>query len=131
RLSRRGILVDGQPSLAADLYGSGLDALANLVLRDPFGVDHDIEGVLGDRNRRQQDRVHFDLLRAVAELDRTLDLVERRAAGELDRCFAGALAERPRILPHRHGLSAEGDAVERRLVAVLARHGDLAGKALR
>ena len=36
---------------------AGLDALAELFLCDPVGVEHDVQVVLGDRDRLQDDRV--------------------------------------------------------------------------
>ena len=48
----------------------------------------------------------------------------------LESHLAGGLAERAGVLPHRHGLRAERDAVERRMVAVLAGDRNLSGQAL-
>src|SRR5882724_8045548 len=47
--------------LAAGLHRACLDALADLVLADPLGIDHEIEVVLGDRHRGEQDGGHLDL----------------------------------------------------------------------
>src|SRR5690606_13450561 len=49
---------------------------------------------------------------------------------EIEGDFGSTLAEFARVLPHRDGLGAEGDAVERGMVAVLTRDGHGTGKTL-
>ena len=85
--------------------------------------------VIGDR--RQEHRVDLDCRRASVNFTAPGNRVHRRAVGELRGDFGRVLAEFARVLPDRHGLRAERDAVQRGMVAVLAgnRHG--AGQALR
>ena len=45
--------------------------------------------------------------------------------------FAGELAEVASVLPDRHRLGAECDAVDRRVIAVLTRNRDRTGQTLR
>src|SRR5215216_3120403 len=74
----------------AGLGRSRLHAAADHVLGHPAGLDDDVEVVPGDRHRRQQDRGHRDLARAVGP-----------ALGALQRRELGALGERHRLLARR------------------------------
>ena len=98
-------------------------ALADLGLGDPAGVDHRLQVVLRDRHRLEEHRADRQLLGAARS--RRSRPSRRRAScppAMLRREGAGRLAELARVLPHRHGLLAARHAVERRDVAVLARH---------
>ncbi len=79
---------DGAGSVAGRDRAGG-DALAGRVLGDPAGVDDDVQVVLGDRQRREEDRLHLDALRAAVEGGDALDLVHGLAAGELGRDLVG------------------------------------------
>src|SRR4051794_19391660 len=98
---------------SADRDGTGLDALADVVLRGPTGVDDDVEVVLADGLWRQQDRRHVDAARRLEGL-RVGDLGGVLVLAQLDGSFAGGLAEQAGVLPHVDRLSAECDAVEGR-----------------
>ena len=106
-----------------------VDALADVLLGGPTGVDHDVEVVLGDRLRLEQDRRHLGAPGG-REGRRALHRGDVRVGAQRDGCFTGGLAEHPGVLPHRHHLRAERNAVECGLVAVLPRDRDLAGQAL-
>src|SRR5918992_403458 len=119
-----------RPALGAHRHCAGLDALADLLLGDPAGLDDDVEVVLGDRDRGQQDRGHLVPAGGVERLD-AADGRQLGALGELDRGLAGGLAELARVLPDRDRLGPQGDPVEGGGVAVLAGDRHLAGEALR
>ena len=109
---------------------TGFDALADGLLGHPASIDDGLEIVLGDRDRLQKDRFEFLAVRALPGFG-ALDLGELLAAGELKRDFRGALAELAGVLPDRDGLGAERDAVQRRLVGVLAGDRNGTGEPLR
>ena len=64
REERRRIAPPVSISLLADGGLVARHALAERFLGDPAGVDHDVEVVLGDRHRLQEDRVHLVAARA-------------------------------------------------------------------
>ncbi len=125
------LAVTGTGITPQGLDGARLHAAADDVLGHPAGLDDDIEVVPGDRHRRQQDGGHRHLARAVGP---RLDARKRRelgALGKRHRRLPRCPAEQARVLPHAHRLRAERDTVQRRVVAVLARHRHRTGHALR
>src|SRR5271163_1718380 len=109
---------------------AGLHAGADFVLGDPALVDDRVKVVLGDGERGQKDAVDLDALGAAGERLDHGDIGHLLFVGEIDRRFAGDPTQIAGVLPDRHGLGAERDAVDRRVVAVLARDWDRAGHAL-
>jgi hypothetical protein len=119
-------LTDGQ---RISRHRTRIDALAERILLDPPGVEHDVEVVLRDRDRCQQDRRDVDAA-GCRERRGVRDARRVRVLAQRDGGLAGGGAELAGVLPDVDRLRAERDAVERRLVAVLTGHGDLAGEAL-
>src|SRR5690606_2165267 len=101
-------------------HGAGSDALADHILGHPAGVDDDVEIVLGDGHGSDEEGVHFNALRPASERHHASDFIESLAASQLERHFGGLLAKLTGVLPDRHGLRAERDAVEGSVVAILA-----------
>ena len=84
--------------------------------------------VTGERG--QQDAVDLDPLGAASERLDHRDVGHLLAVRERDGRLARDLAEIASVLPDRHGLGAERDAVDRGVVAVLARDRNDAREAL-
>src|SRR5256885_4197653 len=116
-------------SIAGGVLSSG-DALAEVRLGDPPGVEDVLQIGGRDRVRLEQDRGHGVPARRL-ERGGPGDLAEVGALAELHRSLSGALPEGPGVLPDVDGLRAERDPVQSGLVAVLAGHRHLAGESLR
>src|SRR5262249_1044711 len=94
---------------------------AQFVLLYPPGLDDDVKVVARDGHRSEESRLQLDFLLPATPFRRLLD---RLARSQCDCRVGRFLAELARILPNCHGLRAERDAVERRMIRVLTRHRD-------
>src|SRR5690606_24019244 len=70
-----------RPGLVAGGDGASRYSLAGFFLRDPAGFDDNVEVVLGDRQRCEEDGLHLDALRPAAEGLHIGDLVHGLATG--------------------------------------------------
>ena len=97
-----------------------LGPFASLLFRDVARVDDEVQRVLRDRGRLQEDGVHLHAVLAAGPLLGFLDLFHRGPAGQGHGDVRRAGAEVTAVLPDGHGLGAAGDAVQRGEIAVLA-----------
>ena len=86
---------------------------------DVAGLDRHVEVVRGHRHRLEEDRIHLTFFSPSAQT--TAPSTFLPPGQRHRRRVAAFAAEVARVLPHRHRLRAERDAVQRRVVAVLAR----------
>src|SRR5580704_1785331 len=121
----------GAVNSAAELHRARLHAGADFRLGDPALVDDRVEVLPGDREWRQQDAIDLDALGAASERLHVRNGGHLLAVRERHRRLARDLAEVARVLPDRNGLGAKRDAVDRRVVAILARHRNRTGHSLR
>src|ERR1700727_852386 len=121
----------GAVNSAAELHRARLHAGADFRLGDPALVDDRVEVLPGDREGRQQDAIDLDALGAAGERLHVGNGGHLLAVRERHRSLARDPAEVARVLPDGNGLGAERDAIDRRVVAILARHRHRTGHALR
>src|SRR5688572_2143780 len=113
----------------ADFDGACLDALAELFLCDPVGIEHDVQVVLRDRDRLEVDGDQRVATRALERLG-PFQRGDVRVLAQGGCGLAGRSTQFSSILPDVDRLRAEGDAVQGGDVAVLAGDRDLPGQAL-
>src|ERR1700722_9709724 len=106
---------------AAELHCARLHAGADFRLGDPALVDDHVEVLPGDREWRQQDSIDLNALGAASERLHVGNGCHLLAIRERHGGVARDLAEVARVLPDRDGLRAKRDAVDRGVVAILAR----------